>query len=243
MLTESEIQKYRDEGYLVFERLIAGDRLRRYQSLFDELVARSKARKPGGGWTYELDGYGEVRPDGLLHKIQGVCLVEPRVLDLAREGPIVSRVASLLGPKFDVLGTKFFPLLPQGGTSTKWHQDNFYLGTDSEDIVTCGVYLQDADIENGCLKIIPRSHREGAFQHIRDPGTYGSWVEVDEAQAVPLEVPAGTVILFSGNLLHGANANISTRSRYSTAWHYLPESLELGPFRRGLYEDRHPVEA
>lgn len=240
-LTPEEVRRYHDEGYLLFEGLIAGDKLKKYVQLFDELVAESRNRSPGDGWTYELDAQGTLRPEKILHKIQGVCWAEPRVLELAKEPEIVGRVASLIGPELDIFGTKFFPMLPHGGTSTKWHQDNFYFNSESNRIVTCGIYLQDTDRENGCLKIIPRSHQRGRFEHVRDVGTYGSWVEADESDAVHLEIPGGTVVLFSANLLHGANPQRSNRSRYSTAWHYLPGDMSLPPFNRGEYPDRHII--
>jgi ectoine hydroxylase-related dioxygenase (phytanoyl-CoA dioxygenase family) len=52
---------------------------------------------------------------------------------------------------------------------------------------------------------------------------------------------AGTVAVFSANLMHGAYDNNSERSRYSTAWHYIPGELQLEQFPRGGYEDRHIV--
>lgn len=241
MLTQREIDQYHREGYLLFPALIHGEKLAQYMAMFDAIVEDAKRREPGGGWTYELDAEGNVRPEMMLHKVQGVCLVRPETLALAREPEIVGRVASLIGPMLDIFGSKFFPMLPGGGTSTKWHQDNFYFDTQSDQVVTCGIYLQDTDRENGCLKIVPRSHTCGPFPHVRDVGTYGSWVDVDESTAVPLEVPGGTVILFSANLLHGANANVSRRTRYSTAWHYIPGDLDLAQFPKGVYPDRHTI--
>ena len=70
---------------------------------------------------------------------------------------------------------------------------------------------------------------------------HGSWTDVDEAAAVDIAVPGGSVVLFSANLLHGTNDNRSNRSRYSTAWHYIPGGLALERFPRAGYEDRHNV--
>ena len=125
MLTESQKREFHDRGYLVFDGLLEGARLARYQSVLDELVERGRAlREPEHHWSLELDGDGRPRP-GLLHKVQAVCVVEPRILDLAREPAIVDRAAELLGSgEVDVFGTKFFPKLAGGGTSTHWHQDN-----------------------------------------------------------------------------------------------------------------------
>jgi ectoine hydroxylase-related dioxygenase (phytanoyl-CoA dioxygenase family) len=70
---------------------------------------------------------------------------------------------------------------------------------------------------------------------------HGSWTQVEESRAVDLETPAGTVVLFSANLLHGTSDNHSDRSRYSTAWHYIPTDLDLKQFPRDTYEDRFAV--
>ncbi len=241
MLSAQEIKRYDDQGYLVFERLIHGEKLAHYVGELRDAVERSRSIEPDQHWTFELDAKGQIRADRMLHKIQGVCVAVPAILGLAREPAIVDRVEALIGRDIDAFGTKFFPLLPGGGTSTWWHQDNFYFDSESENIVTCGIYLEDTDRENGCLKIIPASHKEGRHEHRRDAGTYGSWVDVDESKAVHLEIPGGTVVLFSANLLHGANPNRSRRSRYSTAWHYLPGDMDLPQFKRGEYEDRHLI--
>lgn len=241
MLSKEEIVRFHEQGYLVFERLIRGEKLAYYKGVFDELVERgSQLREQIPHWTLELDADRKPIP-GLLHKVQGVCVVEPRVLELAREPELLDRVEALLGPDLDVFGTKFFPKLPNGGTSTHWHQDNFYFHMESDQIISCGIYLEDSDLENGCLCVVPGSHREGIADHERDPTTHGSWTQVDEARAVDLVIPAGTVALFSANLLHGARDNHSDRTRYSTAWHYLPGALNPERFPRGEYKDRHLV--
>jgi phytanoyl-CoA hydroxylase len=244
MLTDAERQRFDTDGYLIFESLIHGQRLADYVAVFDDLVARGNALPaPEGHFSLELNEDGSPRP-GLLHKVQGVCVVEPRVLELAREPAIVERVAPLVGhDEVDVFGTKFFPKLAGGGTSTHWHQDNFYFGTDSDRVVSCGIYLQDADVTNGCLRVVPGSHKEGRIvEHRHEPGMHGSWTDVDESQAVDVEVPGGSVVLFSANLLHGtADNDDPERTRYSTAWHYVPVDIDLERFPRGEYEDRFSV--
>ena len=241
MLTSAETVRFHEEGYLVFERLISGEKLDYYLDIFDELVEQGRSlQAPIPHFSLELDDNDQPIP-GMLHKIQGVCVTEPRILELARESGIVDRVAALLGSNLDCFGTKFFPKLV-GGTSTHWHQDNYYFGTTSEQIISCGIYLQDADLDNGCLQVVPGSHHSGEIaEHQRTPSMHGSWTAVDQAQAVALPMPAGTVAIFSANLLHGTVDNQSERSRYSTAWHYIPGELDMEQFPRGVYEDRHIV--
>ena len=241
MLSNEEIVQFHEEGYLVFERLIDGDKLAHYLDVFNEIVDRSNAlQEPAAHLSLELDDDNAPIP-GLLHKVQGVCEIEPRILALAREKAIVDRVAALLGSELDCFGTKFFPKLA-GGTSTHWHQDNYYFGTNSDQIISCGIYLQDADLDNGCLQIVPGSHRSGEIaEHQQTPSMHGSWTQIEPSQAVPLPMAAGTVTIFSANLLHGTTDNQSERTRYSTAWHYIPGDLVLERFPRGGYADRHLV--
>ena len=242
MLTDTEVKRFRESGFLVFEALLDGGKLARYTSILDELVDQGRSlAESDGHWKLELDDRENPIP-GVLHKIQRVCVVEPRILELARERAIVERARCLVGDDFDVFGTKFFPKLPRIGTSTRWHQDNFYFGTNSDQILSCGVYLEDAARENGCLRVVPGSHLTGEIAgHLRDGRSYGSWTVVDEATAFDLAVPGGTVVFFSSNLLHGAYDNTSDRSRYSTAWHYIPGDVNPPKFKRGVYADRHSV--
>ena len=242
MLSETEIEAFHRGGFLVFERLLNSERLAHYRVLFDALVERGRGLAASvPHFSLELDQEEKPIP-GMLHKVQGVCQVEPRLLELAGEPAITDRVAMLLGPDLDVFGTKFFPKLPGGGSSTHWHQDNYYFGTVSEQVLSCGIYLEDADRSNGCLRVVPGSHLKGLVEHQRDPRTHGSWCQVEDEVALDLPVPAGTVVLFSANLLHGANDNLhSQRTRYSTAWHYVPGTLHLEQFPRGVYPDRHTV--
>ena len=177
-LTSEDLQRYHDEGYLIFPGLIQGEKLAHYKQVLDELVHRSESMQASqDGIILQPDGEGKPIP-GRLFKVQGVCVVESRMLALACEGEIVGRVASLLGPQLHMFGSKFFPMLPRGGTSTGWHQDNHYFGTKSDRIVSCGIYLEKTDRSNGCLKLVPKSHlAEDPVEHGKGEGTFshGDW--------------------------------------------------------------------
>ena len=224
-MTSHWIKKFETDGYVMFERLLSPGRVAHYVFIFDELVDRAgKLSESTGGFALALREDGSAIP-GFLHKIQGVCVVEPQLLELTREPAIVERVSALLGhpERIDVFGTKFFPKLPGGGTSTHWHQENFYFDTTSQQIVSCGIYLQEADGSNGCLRVGPGTHHEAVIlPHEQEPGMIGSWVSEVEGDVVDLVMPPGSVVLFSANLLHGSSDNHGKPSRYSTAWHLPP---------------------
>lgn len=141
----------------------------------------------------------------------------------------------------------FFPMLP-GGTSVHWHQDNHFFGTASPHIVSCAVYLEPTDVQNGSLKIVPGSHLEGEVPHCPGKGEWanGEWAEVDEDRAVDVVCTAGTVVLFNALLLHAAHKNTSlNRSRFSVFCHFVPSDLNFTwgeiDFSAGQYSDRYPM--
>lgn len=243
-LTPEQIQQFHEEGYLILPALLSPERCTHYRAVFEELVEKSRSMTVGeDGYNLAPDTNGAPIP-GQLHKIQGVCVVDERVLELTKEPVLLDCVASLLGPNIDVFGTKFFPMQVRGATSTGWHQDNYYFGTNTDRVVSCAIYLEATDRENGCLRVMPRSHRTGEIvAHNAGQGQYahGAWSEVEEDKAVDVICPPGTVVLFSANLLHGARPNLSDRTSYRTAWHYLPGDLRLEMFPRGEYKDRHIV--
>ena len=144
-LTDKQVQQFHEEGYLVFENLIHGEKLKAYQELFDELVERSHTLPVDiPHWTFEFSEDHKPIP-GFLHKIQGVCVVEPKVLDLAGEIEILDRVQALVGPDIDVFGTKFFPKLPNGG----------HLGT----LASRQLLLRHEHKPNCQLRYLPSRHR------------------------------------------------------------------------------------
>ncbi|MCY3801460.1 MAG: phytanoyl-CoA dioxygenase family protein [Chloroflexi bacterium] len=246
MLTSAELEQFDRDGYLVFPALLGEEKRQRYVAAFDELVERAKELKTDSPPTWTLERDSEGKPlAGVLHKVQGVCVVDFRALFMAQEPEITSRVESLIGPEMAIFGTKFFPKLAGDGTSVHWHQDNFYFDSDSDQIISCGIYLEDADRTNGCLRVIPGSHKQGIAEHERpdDVDAKGYRTEIDESKAVDVVCPGGTVVLFSANLLHGTNDNESDaatgRSRYSTAWHYLSPDTDIPPYSSGSYADWH----
>jgi len=244
MLSDHEREQFATSGYIVRPAAIPQDRVENYCAVLGELVERGRGLQTSDAhWALELDEQAQPIP-GFLSKVQGVCAVEPRIRELAAEPAVARAVESLLGPEVDFFGTKFFPKLPGGSTSTHWHQDNWYWSSEPGKVVSAAIYLEDTDADSGCLRVIPGSHLGPAVEHVQSAN--GAWSTVDEAQAVDVACPAGTVVLFSANLVHGAYDNFSDRSSYRTAWHYTPSSYDLERYPSSGHPDRHslsPVDA
>ncbi len=121
-----------------------------------------------------------------------------------------------------------------------WHQDEIYIPTRDRSLVGAWIALDDATIENGCLWVVPGSHRAGYLYPQRphsNPDEFDFAQEsfgFDESLEVPVEVKTGTVVFFNGYLLHRSRKNRSEIyrrvlvSHYCNAWSLLPWSLKEG---------------
>jgi phytanoyl-CoA hydroxylase len=107
---------------------------------------------------------------------------------------------------------------PEARTELPWHQDNGYTPLIPEAYLTCWLALDDAEIDNGCLWVIPGSHRQGTLAHhnAADGGPFrvGYDGPADDGVAVP--VPKGSVLAFSSLLMHRSGPNTTDRRRL--AW-------------------------
>ena len=78
---------------------------------------------------------------------------------------------------------------PPGARGQALHQDNYYLRVQPGTCVAAWMALDACTTSNGCLQVVPGSHRSGIVEHHRSIGMHGSWAEVDASKAVDLAVP------------------------------------------------------
>jgi len=116
---------------------------------------------------------------------------------------------------------------PQIGGEVRWHQDASYLITNPASVTGLWIAMEDAHKDNGCLWVQPGGHN-GPLREIYEviPGNSSGelrvlddtpWPSLDEA--VALEVPAGSVIVFNDHLPHYSSHNHSARSRHALTLH------------------------
>jgi phytanoyl-CoA hydroxylase len=154
-----------------------------------------------------------------------------------------------------VLQSMYIFKQPDIGGEVGCHQDATFLYTDPISVVGFWFALEDATVENGCLWAAPGGHASGVREVFKRAGAMtdddGTEFEVlDPAPfptppegLVPLEVPAGTLVILDGRLPHWSDANRSGRSRHAysvhcisaaaeyPAWNWLQRPAGL-PFRR-----------
>lgn len=119
-----------------------------------------------------------------------------------------------------------------GGAPFPWHQEGPYWAHGAQQldkIVNVLSYFDDGTKENGCIWVIPGSHRHGTLPGLKNRGVLGAlYTDVDllDGEAVPVEVPAGSVVWFHRDLVHGSQSNRSAHSRRVFVIAYQPAGLD-----------------
>jgi len=128
-----------------------------------------------------------------------------------------------------------------GGAPFPWHQEGPYWAYGAEDlerVITLILYLDDASVENGCLWIIPGTHKYGPLESLKDRGTLGRLytdVEQLEEKPIPMDLPAGSVGFFHRDIVHGSQTNRTEENRRAYLLAYQPAGLHQ--WRNGEQRD------
>lgn len=179
---------------------------------------------------------GQIRRDTPLHVGPAAfgILTNPRLLDVVEDivGPEVysnpvQHIRMKL-PKRALREQTYDSLV----VKTSWHQDNGVIlpEADESTILTVWLPLNDATLANGCLTVVPRSHRQGLVTHC--PSAVGTWIPdrlVPTEQAVPMPMRAGSVLLMHQRTIHASLDNATdSEVRLSLDLRYQPVGQASG---------------
>ena len=227
-----------DMSYWIVEDFLLEDEHKYYLDVCDEVYKKSRqSNSIHYSWNEKNN----------LNKVEGIFDFEPRLRELASHPKLITTARHILNTTepIDTYISKFFPMEPEIGMSTYFHQDNFYFRGNSRKILSCAVYLEDTNKENGCLRIAEESHRYGLFPHDVDSGIpFVKWINEEilwRFNIVDFEMKAPYAVFFDVNLVHGCYPNRSKDTRFSLAWEYLESSYKDVPDLNEHWCDRNVV--
>ncbi|MBT4488261.1 MAG: phytanoyl-CoA dioxygenase [Rhodospirillaceae bacterium] len=153
----------------------------------------------------------------------------PELYDLILSPAILDHVEKVLGPDILCWSSSFFSKSAHDPSFVSWHQDLTYWGLEPEDIVTAWVAITPSTRESGCMKVLPGTHAPGQLSH---SDTFAANnllsrgqvldVDVDEAEAVDLELQPGEMSLHHVLIVHGSEPNQSDLPRHGFVIRYMP---------------------
>ena len=157
----------------------------------------------------------------------------PSFDELVRHPNIINEVSKILGGDLMVWSAGLFDKTPHSDKIVSWHQDLTYWGLDDVQEVTAWFALSPSTLASGCMKFIPGSHKKKLVPHVdtfsdKNLLTRGQEVavEVDESDAVAVELQTGQISLHHGHLIHSSGPNTTPNRRVGAAIRYIKPSMK-----------------
>src|SRR6266849_7488576 len=228
-LTPEQITFFQENGYLILGKLFMEEELETLHRRAEWIASGDATHVPEQYRQVEpLVAQGELAAEEYvlsLRKLSHLAWYDDPMLAHARDPRITDRIAALLGPDLKLYQDQLFMKPPRVGSRQKYHQDQplgFHIDP-PELMVTCWLALDDATLANGCLRVLPGTHRNGVLP--------GEVIQEYERRAeegglpeeVPLVLKAGECSLHHGHLLHCSTPNLSGKRRRGYATHYVSD--------------------
>lgn len=222
-LTQEQITQFQQDGYLVVRSVISAQTLKNLCHAADEIVVESRhITQSDDNFTLEPDH----TSDRLrLRQVRHPVVHRPIFWNVATSNEVLDCVEGLIGPNIKFHHSKLNMKVERGGTEIGWHQDVAFFPYTNFDLVACGLALDDTTVENGCLLVVPGSHRIGMLNHRDETGEFVGKITVksggfDSDEAVPVELKAGDMSIHHVAVAHCSLANQSSRSRRVAVFQY-----------------------
>ena len=226
-LTPDEITRYQRDGWVVPRWRLPAAQVAAMREALDELLRRNPGVRPEKLVSAHVERAGAPGATDNGEGVRGVSAF----LDLARDPEIVDLVADLIGGDVILWGAHVFCKPAGEGYETPWHQDGHYWPIRPLATCTAWVALEPSTRANGCLRVIPGSHRDRRLhEHLHEDRVDLTLQQrladgaFDEADAVDIELEPGQMSLHDVYMIHGAAANTSAQRRTGIALRYMPST-------------------
>ena len=243
-LSNSQIHDFKENGYLLVEDALSSDDLNPLIEEFEQIIdIGAKQLFTDGeidsefkeeGFDTRLAKITEQSPSVFQKVFSGAhtgpalfnLLINPKLLDIAE---------SLVGPEIMCHPAyRVRPKLPEHArTLVPWHQDAGYMEPRCDSVLqlTIWIPLIDANIENGCLEVMPHAHRDGVFLHRQNPENFYLEIpdeEFPDVEPVVIPVRFGSILLLTNLTPHRSIPNVSHQVRWSVDSRYQDAAKPTG---------------
>lgn len=230
-MTDEAAEYFSENGFLVVENAFSTEEIEALRAEATSICRGERGEVRGAPETSETSTDEDVLRQVLCihfpHKISSLIhenLGHPAFVDV---------LTKTIGPNVKCMQSMLF-IKASGKPGQAWHQDEVYIPTRDRSLTGGWIALDDATVENGCLWVIPGSHKNGVmyFQEWHGDRRFDCSEEAQgfpysNDDAVPVEVKAGSIVFFNGYLLHRSLPNYAQGGfRRSLVNHYMSaESL------------------
>lgn len=230
VITEKQVKSFVEDGFLIVPDLITTDQV---EELERDAADLARGKYPCASLKPLPDHLGDddaLRNILCIHHPHQVSPVVDRYVKHPKTCGILSQITAAHIAHWDgsvkCMQSMIF-VKPPGFPGQAWHQDEIYIPTRDRSLIGVWIALDPATTANGCLWVIPGSHRNGYLFPNR-PHTNPDEFDVakesygfDDSVEIPVELKAGSAVFFNGYLLHRSKKNRSNIYRRSLVNHYM----------------------
>ncbi|MDC3410171.1 phytanoyl-CoA dioxygenase family protein, partial [Alphaproteobacteria bacterium] len=163
LLSEEQIQFYNDQGYLLVEDVITESQHKKMLNLIEGFFENSKKNTENDNVFDLEEGHSFNNPR--LKRVKQPHQHTPFFWDIIKESKIESILVDLLGNDVSLKTSKLNTKAPGGGAAVEWHQDWAFYPHTNDKVLALGLMLNDVEIDNGPLMVIPESHKGPVLSH------------------------------------------------------------------------------
>ena len=222
MLTDAQRATYDRDGFIVVPDVFSAAEIEELRRVTDEFVAGS-AKVGANDDIYDLEeSHSPAEPR--VRRVKKPHDIHPAYFRASRNRKIVAILRDLWGSvRFD---TGKLNMKSAGyGAPVEWHQDWAFYPHTNDDLAAVGIMLDDVDMENGPMLVVPGSHRGPIYDHHGPDGRFCGAMDparcdIDLSRALPCLGKAGSVTVHHVRAVHGSATNFSGRERRFLLFQY-----------------------
>jgi ectoine hydroxylase-related dioxygenase (phytanoyl-CoA dioxygenase family) len=222
----SEAGFYRENGYVHARSVFDAGEVEAMRAALDRILAdvEGTANDANHRWS-------AAEKETVLKGFHNVQYHDASFLRAAAHPRMVELLTQLIGPNVQLHHTKMLVKPPEKGAPFPMHQDYPYFPHEQHTVVAASVHLDDTNEENGCLRVIPGSHKLGPLE----PTGGSNDLDTPLEDGTPMPAAAGDVLFFNYLTIHGSGINTSSGTRRNVLFQYR-DPADLPRLRNGVEE-------
>jgi phytanoyl-CoA hydroxylase len=207
----SEADFYRENGYVHARGVFDAAEVEEMRAALDRILAdvEGTANDANHRWS-------AAEKETVLKGFHNVQYHDAAFMRAAAHPRMVELLTQLIGPNVQLHHTKMLVKPPEKGAPFPMHQDYPYFPHEQHTVVAASVHLDDTNEENGCLRVVPGSHRLGPLEPTGESNDLDTPLE--DGTAMP--AAAGDVLFFNYLTIHGSGVNTSAETRRNVLFQY-----------------------